>query len=155
LLAVTSVPLVRYAMKDRNERAAIQILERLHAAEHAFHDDARAYAADLAALRTPCGRPPITTEDLAGALEGLGYELHVRAAEGAGPRGTDCQGRALASDYLATAAPASVWSVARQAFAMRSDGRIYLFYDGVPPTEQDIADGLATPVEARETFTIP
>ena len=95
------------------------------------------------------------SDNLTGALAALGYTLHLRAADGADTRGADCQGRPLASDYVLTAAPASSWAVARQAFAMRSDGRIYLFYEGIPPREQDIVTGLATPVEARETFTIP
>ncbi len=155
LLMAIGVPLARYAMKDRHELAAIDIVSRVHTAQYALHRRVGAYATDLATLQAPCGGPPMLGEDLAGAAHGIGYEVRLRPADGAEMRGSDCHGRPLAGDYVVTAAPASAWNVGRQAFAMRGDGRIYLFYDGIPPHERDIVDGLPTPVEARDVFTIP
>jgi hypothetical protein len=67
----------------------------------------------------------------------------------------DCHGRPLSSDYYAALSP-SDGTVGQQAFAITGTGRIFVFFDGIAPVERDMtADGLATPIEALDTFKIP
>lgn len=155
LLAV-SVPLVRYAARDRDERVAIEVVRRISDAQREFRAGTGGYATDVASLTATCAATPAPlSSDVFDRLRTVGYVLHMRAAAGETVGGTDCHGRALASDYYLAVAPASADVAARQAIATRSDGRLFLFHDGIAPTEADIATGLPTPVEERESFKIP
>jgi hypothetical protein len=86
-----------------------------------------------------------------------GYEVTIRPAASAESRGVDCHGRPTASDYYAAAQPRSPEILAKQAFGTTaSGGQIFVFFDGVAPLETDMGpDGLATPLEAVESFKIP
>lgn len=69
--------------------------------------------------------------------------------------GTDCHGRATSSDFYAAVAPRSALD-GRQAMAMLSWGRIYVFFDGIAPLESDMGPrGLAVPLDRLESFKIP
>lgn len=60
----------------------------------------------------------------------------------------DCHGRPTASDFVASAAPIRPGIDGLRALSVSSDGRIFVFFDGVPPTEIDMAPrGLAMPLD--------
>jgi hypothetical protein len=155
VVAVT-VPVVRYALIDRSERAAIAALHSIHDAQQMYHRTSGGYAADLRSLTDACvGQPPALAADVLLRLTQAGYALALRASADAAVTGRDCHGRALVSDYYVAAAPAAPGVLPRQAFAGRSDRQLYLFVDGIAPREAEIASGLAIPLAARETFKIP
>jgi hypothetical protein len=155
-LVAAAVPLVRYARMQRDEGVAIDVMARVQGAQAAFQRLTGGFATDAASLTRACeGSEPVLAPDVLSGLTAAGYGLLLRAAEGAIIGGRDCLGRDLASDYYAAVAPLSPETVARQAFASRGDGRIYLFVDGLAPRERDMASGLATPLEARDSFKIP
>jgi type II secretory pathway pseudopilin PulG len=159
IVIAVGIPVMRYASKDARERAAITALGQVHAAQEAFKSRTGGYATELAsltALPSRCGAVhPVLAADVVAAIDGAGYALQLRVAHGAVLAGHDCEGRPLASDYYVAAAPTSSSAPVPQAFAAQKGGRIYLFYDGIPPREADIASGLATAVDERETFRIP
>ena len=155
IVTVVAVPFVRLAQKSRSETNALEVLQALHAAQTEFRrvHNGLGYATTIESLR-PCpdGRAGVSVDARAAA----GYEVKVRAAEGATALPLDCHGRPTASDYYASAAPTSVESAGQQAFAMTGAGRVYVFFDGIAPIERDMAaDGLATPLEAVPSFKIP
>ena len=155
-IIAAAVPLVRYAHMRRDERVAIDVMAQMHGAQVAFQRRAGGFATDETSLTTRCdGHEPALSRDVLGRLEAAGYGLQVRAAEGAGVTGRDCLGRDVATDYYVAIAPLSPATRARQAFASRGDGRVYLFVDGLAPRERDMTSGLATPLEARDSFRIP
>jgi hypothetical protein len=79
----------------------------------------------------------------------------LRAAARAATVGTDCHGRATASDFYAAVQPMDEWA-GRQAMAASAWGRIYVFFDGLPPLERDMeAGGLAVPLDTLDIFKIP
>jgi hypothetical protein len=85
-----------------------------------------------------------------------GYVLTLRAATHGTPSGVDCHGRPTTSDYYAAIAPAPERTDGRRAFAMTSQNPVFVFFDGIAPTEADMASGgLATPRDLLETFRIP
>ena len=121
------------------------------------------YATDLQSLTQPCpsettaaaqSPPPLALS----VVEGFGsydYQVVVRAAQQASLVGTDCHGRPTASDFYASLQPAHGWA-GRHALAATSRGRIYVFFDGLPPLERDLAAGaLAVPLDTLDTFKIP
>jgi hypothetical protein len=84
-----------------------------------------------------------------------GYRFVLRAARTARDVGLDCHGRRTASDFYAAATPANEFA-GREAMAMTSWGRIYVFFDGIAPLESDMAvGGLAVPLDTLEAFKIP
>jgi type II secretory pathway pseudopilin PulG len=155
IVFMAGVPLWRYAERERNERGAIDALHAVHAAQRAYRAAGSGYATDIAALSAPCGGVAPLAGDVLERLAAFGYTVRLRAAEGARATGSDCQGRGTSSDYYLAASPVSAHTAARQAFAGRADGRLYLFVDGIAPREADMDGGLATPVELRESFRIP
>lgn len=150
-----AIPLALYGVRDRRERAAIEVMRRIQQAQDAFRDTTGGFASDIASLQVPCvtGAPALA-DDAVTTLGSVGYSLELRRRRGAVDTGRDCHGRPVVSDYYVAAAPQSA-TVARQAFAGVGTGRLYLFFDGVAPRERDIDSGLPTPVEARESFKIP
>jgi hypothetical protein len=156
VIIAISMPLVRYALRDRYERAAIEVVREIHAAQGEFHQRAGAYATSITALTAACGEtPPILPGATIERLSAVGYVLDLRATPAATTQGVDCQGQPLATDYYLAVRPASADGVARQAFATSRDGGIYLFHDGIAPNEADIRTGLPTLLDARDTFKIP
>jgi hypothetical protein len=155
-VVAAAVPLIRYAGMERDERTAIRVLQRVHAAQVEFQRRTGGFAIDPASLTTACpGAQAVLPSESLAELADADYSFELRAPAGAIVNGRDCQGREIASDYYVAAAPRSAAAAGRQAFAGRSDGRLHLFYDGIAPRETDIAAGLATPLELRETFKIP
>jgi hypothetical protein len=157
ILVSVAVPLVRYAQKQRDERIAIEVLTEVRAAQERFRTHSGGYATDTASLLEGCGssRPAMDDRTL-GRLSDSGYTLELRAAHGlTALPGRDCHGRSLTSDYYAAVAPVNVSRAAQQAFAAQARGDIFIFYDGIPPSESDIANRLATPLAERSRFTIP
>lgn len=158
ILVVGAIPFVRYAQKQAAEATAAGVLGVIHQAQERFHAAAGGYATDLASLTTACpGQHAATlTPAVVEEARGAAYEIALRASQAASARGTDCHGRPVTSDFYAAVRPASAGSAGQRAFAVTASGRIFLFYDGVPPREEDMAaGGLATPLEAADTFTIP
>lgn len=156
IVIAASEPLVRYAVRERQERRAIAIVQRVSEAQRAFHVRTRAYATELTSLTRSCdGTTPLLAGTVLDELAAAGYRMQLRAAGTAAPGPPDCHGSPTAADYYVAAAPLSAATAARQAFAGRSDGRLFLFYDGIPPQEADILSGLATPLAERESFRIP
>lgn len=145
-----------YARMRQAERGAAATLVSVGNAQRAFRGRSGhgGYATDVASLMTPCPgeeRAPLDP----GQGTARDYTLLVRAAAGAATVGADCHGRPMASNYYAAAQPATPLA-GRQAFAMTSGARIYVFFDGLAPREADMGrGGLAVPLETVDRFKIP
>jgi hypothetical protein len=148
---------VRAQLRMRDaEKAAAAALSAIVDAQRAFRKAGGrgGYATDLQSLIQPCAGapatlsapPPVAADD---------YRVVLRAAQRASPVGTDCHGRPTASDFYAAVQPAHEWA-GRQAMASTAWGRIYVFFDGLPPVERDMdAGGLAVPLDTLDSFKIP
>ena len=151
-----AIPLARYAEKQRDEAVAVNALRQIQDAQERVRDAAGAYATVLATLVEGCqGGAAALPATVLGELTAAGYVLHLRAAVDAAPGGTDCAGHPLASDYYVAASPATAGEAAEKAFAGRANGRLFVFVDGIAPSEADIASGLATPLDEINSFKIP
>lgn len=156
VIIAVAVPLTRYALRERYEQTAIEVLREVQHAQRSLHQRSGAYAVTSVSLTSPCGDSPAWLR--ASSLERLsevGYVMELRAAREGSNSSADCHGEPLVTAYYVAVRPESANAIARQAFAASSDGHIYLFYDGIPPVEADMQTGLATRVEARDTFKIP
>ena len=154
-LTGVSVPLMRHFEQRRHERVAIEVLREVQAAQEQLRRKVNGYAADVASLIAGCpDNAPQTGSGWPARLEEAGYVLIIRPAAGAQDAGP-CGSRRLAADYYASVEPRTATALGQQAFAARAGTGIYLFYDGIAPTEQDIGRGLATPLEQRSTYRIP
>jgi hypothetical protein len=157
-LIVTALPLIRYAQKTRAETRAAAVLGRVAEAQQRFRLASTGFASTLASLTTPCGLPSGALLDVQALsdLTDAGYRLLLRPAQRANVIGRDCHGVETVSDYYAAVLPDAPTAAGQQAFAVTSKGRIYLFYDGLPPVEGDMeAGGLATALDAADRFKIP
>jgi hypothetical protein len=150
------LPLARYLEKERHEAVAIATLRLIHDAQQHYKTVLGGYVTDLQTLVTGC---PVNVEavaaDIFDGLAGAGYVLELRAAVGATSSGEDCHGRPMATDYYVSARPRTAWEPAEKAFAGRANGQLFVFVDGVPPHESDMASGLAITVDAMKSFKIP
>jgi hypothetical protein len=137
------------------EDAAARTLSAILDAQRAFRRATGGYATDLASLTqgcaaqpTPMLRQPLSTGE-------YDYRIVLRAAARATAAGNDCHGQPTASDFYAAASPAQAWA-GRQAMAVTGRGRIYVFFDGIAPSERDMeTGGLAVPLDTLDTFKIP
>jgi hypothetical protein len=155
-MVTASVPVTQHVTRQRHEQSAVDVIQRLHQAQLAFHTRWGGYAADIASLTTPCpSSEAVLAPDQVSSLEASGYSLQLRAAQGARAAGRDCFGVTLVDDYFVAAAPMSVDEAGQKAFGGRADGRLYVFFDGIAPRETDISAGLATPLDTVESFKIP
>jgi hypothetical protein len=156
IVMTMSVPLVRYASRERQEQAALDWMTRIHDAQTDVARQAGGFASTLTTLTTPCpGAPRLLPAAVAEELAAIGYAVELRAARQANVTGRGCDGLDLVDDYYLALSPATATGPARQAFASRADGRVYLLYDRVAPLESDIEAGLVTPLDERATFKIP
>jgi hypothetical protein len=151
-------PLARYASQERAHAVAIAFLEKSSAAQGAFRNRSgdAVYATSLESLIAPCSPAvaPIPV-DPTGEVRAAGYAITLRAAAGATPGPPDCRGT-TASDYYLALEPASPDAPGQRSFAMRGDGRIFVFFDGVAPREADmLSGGLAVPLAESAAFRIP
>jgi hypothetical protein len=160
IVIVTGWPLVNFITREQGEAAAAGFLGKLRTAQEAFRQAGGGYTSELASLTSPCpGQPsaPLQTGDVV-RLAAAGYDVTIRpAAASAASSGVDCHGRSTVSDYYAAVQPRSPGILAQQAFGTTaSAGRIFVFFDGVAPLESDMGPGgLATPLEALDSFKIP
>lgn len=162
VLATVARPVMMYVRMNRAEHFAAVALRTLADAQRAFRSSGGAggYATELASLTIPCPGQTVAALTLdprlgSQANGSQGYILQLRQARQAVQVGTDCHGRPTASDYYAAVRPATELA-GRQALAATSRGRIYLFFDGIPPAEDDMgAGGLAVPLERLPSFKIP
>jgi hypothetical protein len=147
-------PLSYYARMRTNHETAIGVLHHVRALQRQLNAEARGYATDLATL-IEC-QPDVRLAGLLERLAGAGYVLRLRAIDGDAVtvESGACRGR-LSSDYYVSAAPRDPPVAAQQAFAARADGDVFVFFDGIAPREIDMAQRLATPLSARDTFVIP
>jgi hypothetical protein len=160
IFVAAGVPLARHASGRHAERVAVDVAGEIRQAQERFRQaSARGgFAADLASLSTPCaGRAdaalaPATMVSLRAA----GYEALVRPAQGATLLEPDCHGRATTSDYYATIEPHESDRRPLKAFAMRANGGVFVFFDGIAPLERDMpTGGLAQPLERLGELRIP
>jgi len=150
------LPLARYAEKQRHEAVAVSALRSIHDAQQRFKAALGGYATDLGTLASGCpGNVDAVAADILDDLADAGYVLELRAAADAAITGEDCQGRQTASDYYLSARPRTAREAAANAYAGRADGQVFVFVDGVPPRESDMASGLAMTVDAMTSFRIP
>ncbi len=147
-------PLVTVLTVKRREHAASLRLQAIAAAQRVFRAGAGrgGYATTLESLIAPCpgGETTILPANL-GDEGGVtaGYHTSLRAARDAAATGVDCHGRPTSDEFLASTRPLRPGVDGIRAMSVRSDGRIYLFFDAVPPNEQDMAPGgLAMPLDA-------
>lgn len=147
LIAISYATTVRLGPRPRERRAA-QVLSAVVEAQRAFRDDGGRgrYATALDTLATPCTEAP--ADDGADAFALDGYVITVRARAGAATGAPDCHGRPTADDFVASAAPRRPGLDGLRALSVSADGRIFAFFDGVPPAERDMAPGgLAMPLD--------
>jgi hypothetical protein len=154
MLVAAAWPLSYYARMRTNHQIAIDVLVELRARQQQLHRTAGGYAIDLATL-LQCQRD----DGLAALLErlaGAGYVVTLRAAahESRHVESRACGGR-VAADYYVSVAPRDASVAAQHAFAARADGEVFMFFDGIPPGETDMSQGLAVPLSARDAFVIP
>ena len=159
ILLVGSIPFVRYAQKNAAEATVTEALGRLHRAQQSFQTrTGSGYASDVASLITACPGQSTSALDptVVRDVDRADYRMTLRGAQDATSIGTDCHGRALVSDYYAAVQPRRSTTAGERAYALTSIGRIFLFYDGMPPLERDmVSGGLATPLESAAAFKIP
>jgi hypothetical protein len=139
------------------EGTAASTLEVITEAQRAFRKTGGrgGYATDLNSLMQPCAGETHAVLPPTLPTAAVEYTVVVRAARGAAAVGADCHGRPTATDFYVSAQPLHEWA-GTQAMAATSWGRIYLFFDGLAPTEHDIeAGGLAVPLDTLGTFKIP
>jgi type II secretory pathway pseudopilin PulG len=158
VMVAAAFPLGWHIQTLQREQRAEETLHALGTAQLAFRGagGAGGFATDLASLQAPCsGQPPIAAA-APSADTVTGYVMTLRAGRDSTPAGVDCHGRPTSSDYYAAVAPRPGRTDGRRAFAMTSAGRVFVFFDGIAPTETDMAaGGLATPREVLDTFKIP
>ena len=161
IFAGVAIPVIEHAHRRRAEQAAAVVLAEVARAQTAFRSAGGhgGYASDLESLLTPCsGAAQATLSERLGAhdVRNLRYAFAVRAAEGSRVVATDCHGRSAVSDYYAAAAPRVNGGDGQRAFAMRSGGAVYVFFDGIPPRETDMGPfGLAVALNTLDRFKIP
>jgi hypothetical protein len=161
ILAGVAMPVIEYESRRQAEDAAAIVLEEVARAQTAFRATGGhgGYASDLDSLLTPC---PGTTQPRLGErigaphIRAARYTFSARPAEGSRVIATDCHGRPAVSDYYAAAAPRVNGADGQRAFAMRSTGRVFVFFDGIPPRENDMGPfGLAVALNTLDRFKIP
>jgi hypothetical protein len=147
-----------HVARVRAQAVATGFVTRLHESQQAFRTTAGGFASELDSLTRPCpaGRGPWLEPAAIDSLTRAGYVVVLRPRAGASVLGSDCHGRAVVNDYYVGVAPASPRAAGQHAYGSTSDGRVYVFVDGVAPNEADMsAGGLATPLEEMPTFRIP
>jgi type II secretory pathway pseudopilin PulG len=155
ILIAIALPLTRYVQKQQAEETAIQVLQDVRDAQRAFKAQWGGYATDADAL-VVCGTGRMLDAALLDRLGGRGYGMSLRAGFGATSLAErDCRGREMATDYYVSIQPTSARNAGQEAFAAGATGDIYVFYDGIAPSEAEIANGLATPLTLRSSFRIP
>lgn len=158
LIAAVSYPLATRQIALQRQAAAAEWLDAIADAQTRFRSAHGGYAARLASLVEPCsGQPPLlsatlmtpaastfpSTANAEPVIADHGHEIAMRPARDAVEGPLDCHGRATVSDYYVSARPIHVDRYAMRALAMISERRVFVFVDGVPPTEEDMAGGLA------------
>jgi type II secretory pathway pseudopilin PulG len=156
ILMAVALPLTRYVQKRRAEESAIQVLQQVREAQQAFRRQWGGYASDVDSLVAVCGSGRVLDPEVFERLRIRGYGVSLRARFGAARLAErDCRGREMAADYYVAIQPTTAGQAGQQAFASGATGDIYIFYDGIAPSETDIANGLATPLSQRSSFRIP
>lgn len=156
LLAVSIQVRAQFRMRDA-ERVAAASLKAMVEAQRVFRKAGGrgGYATDFDSLTQPCPNETVPALPSPPPFSAYDYRTVLRAAQGASAVGTDCHGRPTASDFYAALQPAHEWA-GRHALASTSWGRIYVFFDGLPPVERDMGvGGLAVPLDTLDTFKIP
>jgi type II secretory pathway pseudopilin PulG len=161
ILTGVAIPVIEHERRRRAEDAAAVVLAEVARAQTAFRSAGGhgGYASDLESLLTPCsGAPQAPLSERIGAheLRKLRYAFAVRPAEGSRVVASDCHGRPSVSDYYAAATPRINGVDGQRAFAMRSGGVVYVFFDGIPPRATDMGPfGLAVAFTTLDRFKIP
>jgi hypothetical protein len=156
ICVAAGLPLGRHAQKVRDEAIAVRTLRQIQQVQERFRAVVGWYATDAASLAAGCpGVDAALPADVFANLDGAGYVLRLRAAGDGTSMGQDCHGRPIATDYYLAAAPRRAQEAADKAFAGRADGQLYLFVDGIPPTESDLTSGLAIRLDEWDSFKIP
>jgi type II secretory pathway pseudopilin PulG len=161
IVAGVSIPVVEHERRRQAEDAAAVVLEEVARAQSTFRSAGGhgGYASDLDSLLNPCpGTANSALPETIGAshIRTSRYAFSTRAAEGSRVIATDCHGRPAVSDYYAAAAPRINGIDGQRAFAMRSSGRVFVFFDGIPPRENDMGPfGLAVALNTLDRFKIP
>lgn len=147
-----------HVARIRAEAVGVAAVSTLHESQLAFRGASGGFAATLDSLTAPCpsGEGPWLDAATLGRLAEAGYQLVLRAREGARGHGSDCYGRPLVDDYYVGVQPAGGRVIPQRAYGSSANGRVFVFVDGIAPTERDMAPGgLATPLEDMVTFRIP
>jgi hypothetical protein len=153
LLLAIGVPLAEHVARERNTRTVIALVQEAMALQAAFQGRAGGYASGGAALAAACASGSEAFGLVQARAAAAGYRVAVCPSAQAHLVGNACDGTPLISAYLVTAEPV-VPGVGRAVTGV-SDGGVFVFYDGVAPTEHDIARGLPTPLDRLNAFRIP
>jgi hypothetical protein len=157
VVAAAAVPLVRHVREVRAERVGADVARLVVEAQWWFRAAGTGYATRLASLTTPCPGVARAALDASVIARGVaaGYEVTLRAAEGASWRGPDCHGHPTAENFHLGVQPRAP-APPRLAFGATAQGGIFLFVDGIAPRERDMEPGgLAVPIDADGAFRIP
>lgn len=137
------------------EVAAAQTVTAIVEAQRTFRRGGGGYATELSSLTQPCGGHTAATLEKQFPAVDYDYTVLLRASSRGTPVGSDCHGRPMATDFYVAVYPSQAWA-GRQAMAATGRGRIYVFFDGLAPSERDMeAGGLAVPLDTLDTFKIP
>lgn len=149
LIAAVSYPLITRQTALTREARAVEWLGAIADAQARFRAENGGYSATLASLTEGCsGRPAaLRATPTNGVLVDAGHEISLHRAKGAGDGAIDCHGRVTTTDFYASARPIVAGQDGARGLAMTSAGRVFVFVDGVPPAEADIAGGLAMPLD--------
>lgn len=149
LVAAISYPLVNHQLAGARENAAIEWLRAIGEAQARFRTTHGGYAATLQSLVEPCGgQAPLLRATLTDwKIVDAGHEVALRPARGAVDGPLDCHGRVSSSDFYVSARPVVVGRDGFRGMAMTSAGHIFVFFDGVPPAEGDMAPGGAAELQ--------
>jgi type II secretory pathway pseudopilin PulG len=154
IVAAIAVPVTAFTRMKRAEDAAEAAMSAIAQAQRTFRANGGrgGYATSVASLTDSCADG--TLAPLRELRTGR-YTVTMRAARGARTVGVDCHGRPAVSDYYAAAAPSDAWA-GRLAFALTARGRVYAFFDGIAPLENDMGGrDLAVPLDLKPPFRIP
>ena len=149
-----AVPVATFTGMKRAEDAMVATMTAIAQAQRAFRSGGGrgGYATSLESLTQSCphGSPPLLS-----VASNDRYTVTMRAARDARPVGVDCHGRPTANDYYVAARPAEAFA-GRVAFAATSRGRVFMFFDGIPPVEDEMTSrGLAVASDSMPPFKIP
>jgi len=148
IIAAIAVPGLLRARMSGNESSAIGSVRAINSAQASYSASAAGggYAVDLGVLKDPCPNstqgfisPDLNKNDVVKA----GYKVALAKSSGGSviTGVTDCNGKAVETDYYATAVPITLGSTGGRSFGSTAAGTIFA------DTKATIAQGSGSPIQ--------